>query len=139
MKNPDNKELLALAQQARQFAHAPYSQFAVGAAVRGGSGRVYLGCNIENASYGATCCAERVAMFKAISEGERVLEEIAVVADTQGPCSPCGLCRQEMVELGPKMKVWLGNLRGDVLETTVAELMPYSFDQQSLSGESGYE
>ncbi len=131
------KGLLEAAAEARRTAYVPYSHFAVGAAVRTASGRIFTGCNIENASYGATCCAERTAMFKAISEGETVLQEIAVVADTDRPCSPCGICRQVMAELGPNMTVWLGNLDGEVVETSTAELLPYQFDHEFLGADNG--
>jgi cytidine deaminase len=92
------EELLAYARTARMVAHAPYSEFLVGAAVIGGSGRVYTGCNIENASYGLTVCAERVAIWKAISEGEETIDVIAVVADTKEIVRPCGACLGVMSE-----------------------------------------
>lgn len=139
MREESKRELLELAAKAREKAYVPYSKFAVGAAVRGASGRIYTGCNIENASYGATCCAERIAMFKAVSEGETILKEMAVVADTLKPCPPCGICRQVMEELGPDMTVWLGNLRGNVIETSTAQLLPYGFSAEFMGQVGGDE
>lgn len=134
-----SQELVAMAIAARHRAYAPYSRFAVGAAVRTAAGKIYTGCNIENASYGATCCAERVAIFKAVSDGDTDLVELAVVAEGEKPCSPCGICRQVMVEFNPQMKVWLANLTGNVVETTAAELLPASFDASALGGAKGDE
>jgi len=134
LKSTQSNDLIEMAMAARQRAYVPYSHFAVGAAVRTASGKVYAGCNIENASYGATCCAERTAIFKAVSEGEIDLVELAVVAEGKRPCSPCGICRQVMAEFNPHMKVWLSNLAGDVIETTAAELLPASFNASDLTG-----
>ncbi len=126
-------ELIKIAIDARELAYVPYSKFGVGAAIVTKNGNVYKGTNIENASYGLTNCAERTAIFKAISEGDRDLESIAVVADTNGPVSPCGACRQVMVEFfDPNAKVYLANLNGDVMETTVSKLLPGAFTQEDL-------
>jgi len=120
--------LLEEAREARKRAYAPYSRFPVGAALLAGDGTVYAGCNIENASYGLCNCAERTALFKAVSEGVREFRALAVVADTEGPVSPCGACRQVMFELCPEdMPVLLANLAGERLETTVGELLPHGF------------
>lgn len=119
--------LTAAAWQAREQAYAPYSGFAVGAAVQGASGKIYGGCNIENVSYGLSNCAERTAMFQAIAQGERQLLRLVVCADTPEPVTPCGACRQVMQELGPQMEVLLVNKRGQQRHTTVAELLPDGF------------
>ena len=132
--------LIATAWKAREQAYAPYSGFAVGAAVQTASGQIYGGCNIENVSYGLSNCAERTAMFQAIAHGERQLVRVAVCADTPEPVAPCGACRQVMQELGPQMEVILVNQAGAQIVTTVEELLPYSFQKfpqqgQKLEGE----
>lgn len=129
-----NKEqLLAESKIAREKAYVPYSKFKVGAALLDVNGNVYHGCNIENAGYSMTNCAERTAFFKAISEGVRDFKAIAIVADTPGPCSPCGACRQVMSEFcSPSMPVYLTNLNGDVQETTVGDLLPGAFTTEDL-------
>ena len=126
-----DEELMEVARQYRLRAYAPYSHFQVGAVVRTRSGHVYGGCNIENASYPVACCAERTAIFKAVSEGEREIETLAVVADTDGPCAPCGMCRQAISEFRIP-RILMGNLRGDVREVTLAELLPFAFSEQDL-------
>jgi cytidine deaminase len=128
------EELVKAAMAAREKAYAPYSRFAVGAAVRGASGRIYSGCNIENASYGLTICAERVAIFKAVSEGEKRLAALAVAADTAAPASPCGACRQVMAEFGINTVV-MCNTKGERLTVTLAELLPHAFDKADLPEE----
>lgn len=125
-------ELLTAALAARNHAYAPYSQFKVGAAVQGSSGRIYTGCNIENASFGLTVCAEQTAIIKAISEGEHSLKKLAVVADTQQPVSPCGACRQVIVEFGIETII-LGNLEGDQIVYRSSELLPYLFKNDVFS------
>jgi len=124
--------LVAEAIAARDLAYVPYSRFAVGAAALAADGRIFRGCNIENASYGLTVCAERTALFKAVSEGARELLAIAVVTGTRDVASPCGACRQVMAELGPEMKVILANLDGSRLVTDVATLLPGAFDERRL-------
>ncbi|HWQ62162.1 MAG TPA: cytidine deaminase [Negativicutes bacterium] len=124
-------ELIKAAVAARAGAYAPYSRFAVGAAVQGAGGRIYSGCNIENASYGLTVCAERVAIFKAVSDGEKRLVTLAVAADTATPASPCGACRQVMAEFGIN-KVVMCNTKGERLTVTLDELLPYAFDKADL-------
>ncbi len=126
------KELFRLASEARRNAYTPYSKFRVGAALLTKSGRIFTGCNIENASYGATCCAERVAIFKAISEGETAFEAIAVQGDNSGPTFPCGICRQVMSEFSQSMEVILESNENDIEIYTLEDLLPYGF---KLSGE----
>lgn len=121
-------ELVSAAKDAQAHAYVPYSHFRVGAALLTASGEIISGCNIENASYGLTNCAERTAFFKAISEGKTEFTHLVVIGDTADAISPCGACRQVMVEhCAPEMPVTLCNQSGDVKEMTVAELMPYSF------------
>lgn len=132
-----DQELLERAAGARLRAYAPYSRFQVGAALLTAGGRVVEGCNVENASYGLTNCAERTAVYRAVAEGEREFAAIAVVADTPGPASPCGACRQVLAEFNPQMKVILANLRGEVRVTTVAELLPGAFSPQDLGPQGG--
>jgi cytidine deaminase len=127
----DNK-LIEVARAARENAHAPYSNFRVGAAVRTKSGKIYSGCNIENASYGLTLCAERVAIFKAMSEGEREFDSIAVVCDTEKLTPPCGPCRQIIWEFCGDIPVILANLKGKVEQETAAKLLPRPFDRSFL-------
>lgn len=129
----DIEQLIEEAKEARKQAYVPYSKFAVGAALLTENGNVYRGCNIENAAYSMANCAERTAFFKAISEGEKNFKLLAVVADTDRPCSPCGACRQVISEFcPPDMKVVLTNLKGDLLETTVKELLPGAFNAGDL-------
>lgn len=126
------QKLLALAVQARQWAYAPYSHYAVGAALLTASGKIYDGVNIENAAYPVTVCAERVAVFKAVSEGERHFTAIAVV--TQNGGSPCGSCRQVLAEFGLDTVVLIGNDKGELLkETSVRELLPEAFTPEDLA------
>ncbi|MEV8522515.1 cytidine deaminase [Dyella marensis] len=122
--------LVELARQAREQAYAPYSRFLVGAALLTRDGRHFLGCNVENASYGLCNCAERTALFSAIAAGCKPGDfvRLAVIGDTEGPISPCGACRQVMDELcDQSMPVLLANLHGKLQETTVKELLPGSF------------
>lgn len=124
----DYEKLLEAAKGARESAYAPYSKFKVGACVITKSGQIYKGCNIENSSYGLTNCAERTALFSAYANGDREIEAIAVVADTDGPVSPCGACRQVMYELGGEdMTVILGNMKGDFVVKKAKDLLPYAF------------
>jgi len=123
----ENRELIEIAKQAMENAYAPYSHFKVGAAAVGKSGRIFTGCNIENASYGATNCAERTAMFKGVSEGERKFEKIAIVSTSQDLTFPCGICRQVMAEFMRGGMVILEDKEGGIKEFTVDELMPKTF------------
>ena len=120
------QELLNAALSARERAYAPYSKFLVGAAVLAKNGKIYTGCNIENASYGLTVCAERNALFSAVGAGEREFTALCVVGDTEAPISPCGACRQVMAEFKVP-RIILANLKGDVKEYTLEELLPYGF------------
>lgn len=126
-------ELIQAALQAREAAYAPYSQYKVGAALLGKSGRIYTGCNVENASYGATICAERVAAVKAVSEGEQTFEALAVATDGDEPGSPCGICRQFLAEFGIGLRLILVNLKGDQLCTTLEQYLPQAFTGKQLS------
>ena len=124
--------LVALARDARENAHAPYSKFKVGAALLAASGEIITGCNIENASYGLTMCAERVAMFKAISEGHKRFRRIVVVADTDDPTPPCGPCRQILWEFAGDIEVIIANLRRETARLRMKELLPLPFDGRLL-------
>jgi len=129
----DHIDAVALVQEAaraRETAYAPYSHYHVGAAVLTGDGRVFTGCNVENAVYPLGLCAERVAIFKAVSEGYRDFEAIAVVTSNGG--SPCGSCRQVMHEFAPEMTVFIADETGAMRRTTVAELLPDSFGANDL-------
>ena len=128
----DHENLIAAARQARENAHAPYSNFRVGAALRATSGRVYTGCNVENATYGLTVCAERVAIFKAISEGERGFDAIAVVTHTDELTPPCGACRQIIWEFCGDVEIILANLKGKVEVHRTSGLLPRPFDSSFL-------
>lgn len=126
------EELYPLALQTREQAFAPYSKFKVGAALLSESGRIYTGCNIENASWGLTLCAERVAIFKAISEGERKFKELWVVADSPRLTPPCGACRQIIWEFCRDVPVVLADLRGNRAEYRMSQLLPEPFDDSCL-------
>ncbi|KGR90690.1 cytidine deaminase [Ureibacillus massiliensis 4400831 = CIP 108448 = CCUG 49529] len=134
----DMNTLIEQSKIAREKAYVPYSKFAVGAALLAEDGKVYLGCNIENAGYSMTNCAERTAFFKAVSEGVTKFKAIAVVADTDGPCAPCGACRQVMSEFcDANMPVYLTNLKGDTQQTTVGELIPFAFSPEDIDYATG--
>ena len=127
-----DKELVMLAKEAMQFAYAPYSNFKVGAALLSKDGQVFKGCNIENAAYGPSNCAERTAMFKAISEGVREFEKIAVVASSGDYASPCGVCRQVLFEFMPDGKVILDSDEKGMITYTVRELLPLGFSNEDI-------
>ncbi len=127
-----SEELLQHAMKAREHAVATFSRFKVGAALLPAEGRVYTGCNIENATYGLTVCAERVALWKALSEGERFFARIAVASGGERPAAPCGACRQLLWEFGGDLEVVLGNAAGVKESHHLAELFPRPFDQRSL-------
>ena len=129
--------LIDAAQRARLHSVAPFSNFLVGAAVRTGSGKVYTGCNVESASYGLTVCAERVAIWKALSEGERQFTELAVVADTESLTPPCGTCRQIIWEFARNATIVFANLNGQSETFHMAELLPRAFDARFLRGKKG--
>jgi cytidine deaminase len=125
--------LIAAARQARENGHAPFSNFRVGAAVRAKSGRIYGGCNVESASFGLSCCAERVALFKAVSEGERGFDAIAVVTDADTLTPPCGACRQIIWEFCGDVPVILADLAGNSEQMRSGELLPRPFDAGSFT------
>ena len=125
-----DEELIALAAQARERAYAPYSQFAVGAALLAKSGRVYTACNVENVSYGLSVCAERAAVFKAVSEGEREFEAIAVVTETG--VTPCGACRQVLREFGEDLRVIVADASGRYRVFSLRELLPEAVAPENL-------
>ena len=127
------QKLMACAIKARENAYSPYSHFAVGAALLCEDGTLYEGCNIENASYGLTNCAERTAIFKAVSDGPLQFKALAVVADTEGPCAPCGACRQVMAEFKIPLII-MGNLMGNIKIVTIEELLPFSFSECDVTG-----
>jgi cytidine deaminase len=124
--------LISAAKDARLNAHAPYSNFRVGAALRATSGRIFGGCNVENATYGLTVCAERVAIFKAISEGERGFDAISIVTDTDALTPPCGACRQLIWEFCGDVPVILCNLKGKTETIPMRNLLPKPFDASHL-------
>jgi cytidine deaminase len=128
--NPD--ELIARAVEVRENACAGYSHYKVGAALLASSGKIYTGCNVENSTYGLTVCAERVALWKALSEGERTFTHIAVVTSSEPPASPCGACRQLLWEYCGDIKVILANLQGFRKTFDLVEIFPRPFDQSSL-------
>jgi len=125
-------ELIQAALQARRHAHAPYSHFAVGAALEDTEGRIHTGCNVENATYGLTLCAERVAVFKAISEGVRHFRRIAVATDTEQLATPCGACRQILWEFAGDIEIVLANPAGKSETLQLATLFPRAFDATYL-------
>ncbi|TFJ93844.1 cytidine deaminase [Lentibacillus salicampi] len=128
-----NSELLKEAKDIKKKAYVPYSKFSVGAAILTSSGKIYTGCNIENAAYPVSCCAERVAIFKAIADGVHDFSEMAVVADTERPVPPCGSCRQVMSEFfDSSMKIHLSNLHNDTKTVTMEELLPFSFQADDM-------
>jgi cytidine deaminase len=126
------ERLIEAARAVRLNAHAAFSHFLVGAALEAADGRVFTGCNVENATYGLTVCAERVAVFKAISEGCRTFTRIAIVADTQDPTPPCGACRQILWEFGGDLEVILVNLTAEKARFRLRDLLPHPFDARLL-------
>lgn len=126
------EELVKAAIEARGRAYAPYSQYSVGAAVRGDNGKIYAGANVENASYGLAMCAERTAVAAAVLDGVRCLTAAVVVTSTSPPAAPCGMCRQTLAEFARELVVVLVNDTGERAETTLAELLPRAFRADSL-------
>ena len=129
---PGSDPLVAAARRARRHAVAPYSGFKVGAALETADGQVITGCNIENATYGLTLCAERVAMFTALAAGHRRFRRVAVVADTEDPTPPCGACRQILWEFGGDLEVILANRRRESGRHRLSDLLPLPFDARLL-------
>jgi len=125
-------ELIEKAKEARLKAYAPYSKFMVGSAVITDEGYIFTGCNIENISFGLSICAERVAIFKAISAGYQEFKAIAIVGNTIEPCSPCGACRQVMIEFSPEMDVIMTNLQNEMKIKKANKLLPNAFIEQSI-------
>lgn len=138
MEKAQIQSLIRQALEARKFAYTPYSHFRVGAALLAQDGRVYTGCNIENAGYTPTNCAERTALFKAVSEGERKFSAVAIVGSLQGKINtlvtgPCGVCRQALYEFGgPSLTVIMAKTEEDYIVTTLGELLPYGFGPVNL-------
>lgn len=132
MVDEQDLELLAAARAAQAYAHAPFSKYPVGAAVRTAAGTLFTGCNVESASFSLTCCAERVAVFKAVSEGETDIVSCAIVTNEAVPAPPCGACRQVLHEFGPKMRIVLGNGGADVRVMELAVLLPEGFDPEQV-------
>lgn len=120
-------QLVKKAIDARKKAYAPYSKFKVGAALEATNGKIYTGCNVENSSYGLTVCAERVALFKAVSEGVKKFKRIALVAETKSPCPPCGVCRQALYEFAPNLEVVMANTRGKTKVLKLGALLAHPF------------
>jgi cytidine deaminase len=121
------QELVDAAMQARDNAHAPYSNFKVGAAILTGEGNVYSACNVENASYGGSICAERNAIAQAVAAGEKDFVQLAIVTQSDPPAAPCGLCRQVLVEFCDDLPILLCNLKGGLIRTTLQDLQPLPF------------
>ena len=126
------EELCRAAQNALENAYAPYSHFRVGAALECSDGSVFTGCNIENAAYSPAICAERTAVAKAVSEGRRSFCRIAIAAETEAFCPPCGVCRQVLQEFAPDLEVILVNCQGETREFTLGQLLPFSFGSDNL-------
>ena len=131
MTEQETQNLIDHAIVAREKTYSPYSHFGVGAALVCEDGSIYEGCNIENASFGLTNCAERTAIFKAVSEGRTKFKALAVVADTEGPCAPCGACRQVMGEFNIPIII-MGNLKGDIEVVSTEALLPFSFSSTDV-------
>ena len=126
------EELKQLARQMQERSYCPYSHFPVGAVLECEDGSVYTGCNIENSSYPAGSCAERVAVSKAVSEGNRAFKRIVIVANTEGLCVPCGMCRQFMQEFSPNLEIICMNAKGETKTYHLSELLPHQFDGSCL-------
>jgi len=130
------KKLIEAAKQGMAKAYVPFSGFKVGAAVLTESGEIYTGCNIENSSFSLTCCAERTAIFKAVSSGERNFKALAVIADSTTPVSPCGSCRQVMAEfLTDDVRIYLLSKTNEIKTTSIKELLPFAFHLQAETNE----
>jgi len=131
----DDKKLISEAEKARKNAYAPYSKFSVGAALLSRNGKVYTGANLENSSFGQTVCAERLALYKAVSVGEKDFKKIAIVASGAKPVTPCGICRQALFEFSPELEVVCANLRGKVKKYTLKQLLPHPFKYEKKKTE----
>ena len=127
-----DQELMALAIDMCQRSYAPYSHFSVGAALLCSDGTVFTGCNVENAAYGSTICAERTALVKAVSEGHTDFTAIAIAGQGEDYCWPCGACRQMLYEFAPSLKILVSRRDGEIISTTLAQLFPHGFGPKSL-------
>lgn len=132
-RKPSDAELIKRAKKARQNAYSPYSKVRIGAAVLTSDGKIFAGCNIENSSFGLSICAERTAVFKAVSEGHKKLEAIAIVGESEDFTRPCGACRQVLVEFGPEMRVIRRGVDGFSSDLSIAELLPEAFNPTFLT------
>lgn len=128
----DPKELVEIAARAMSYAYAPYSKVYVGAALLTENDKVFTGCNIENASFGATCCAERTAVFKAVSEGERMIKAIAISSNLEDYIFPCGICRQVLMEFSDSMLIYVSNNSGEYKKYSLEDLLPFAFNRDSV-------
>ncbi|MEF9934279.1 MAG: cytidine deaminase [Clostridium sp.] len=128
----NNKDLVESARKAMEYSYSPYSKFRVGAALLSLDGKVFTGCNIENASFGGTNCAERTALFKAVSEGNLKFSKIAIISDSEDYISPCGICRQVLAEFGLDMDVIMAKLNGEYKVMKVRDLLPLAFTGEDL-------
>jgi len=126
------KELISAAEKAAQNSYSPYSKFSVGSAVLAGSGKIYLGANIENASYGLSICGERSALFNAFSNGEKAVKAIAVWTQ-KGGCFPCGACRQAILELAPDADIIVNGSGGEIIVLKISDLLPFAFSKETLT------
>ena len=133
MNNKIKEKLFHAAKKARKHAYTPYSNFRVGAALLAKTGEIYTGCNIENVSYSLTNCAERTAIFKAISEGEQNFEALLLLTDTEDLISPCGACRQVIREFGDDITILMANLDGDIKKINISDLLPTAFNKGDLN------
>jgi len=120
-------QMFQLTREAKDRAYAPYSKFKVGVALLGKNGKIYTGCNVENASHGLSVCAERAAVFKAVSDGEQAFDTIAILSDTENPITPCGACRQVLAEFNPNLKVVMVTTSGKQKSRSLSELLPDAF------------
>jgi len=132
IRDPKIDDLISAAREVREHARADFSHFKVGAAIETGDGSIFTGCNFENATYGLTLCAERVAIFKALSEGHRAFRRLVVVAPPDAPTPPCGACRQVLWEFAGDLEVILANLHGETGRHRISELLPQPFDARLL-------
>lgn len=130
----ENKDLIKIAKSAMNNAYVPYSKFRVGAAIETIDGKVYTGCNIENASFGGTNCAERTALFKAISEGNRKFTKIAIISDSSDYTYPCGICRQVLSEWGLNIDIIVANCNEEYKIHKLSEILPYAFTNENMEG-----
>ena len=128
-----DRELVELAFTMLERSYSPYSHFPVGAALEGGDGKIYTGCNVENAAYGSCICAERTALVKAVSEGCQSFRRLAVVGNGEDYCWPCGSCRQMLYEFAPELEILVARGDHDFVKTTLRELMPHGFGPEALA------